>query len=145
MSIVYDSFIFQDGETLLHRLVKSLLTEKSKIKLIFRLCDAGIDVNHQNLNQLKTCLHFAVIEGYPEVVYCLLKNGADLTLVDKASFLQGNFQDLFQIILLILVNFLKIIQSGLCAYNYARRIKDKDLSKLIILKMQPFYVSLIYL
>ena len=75
----------KDGETLLHRLVKSLLAEKYKIRLIFRLCDAGVDVNRQNSDQLKTCLHFAVIEGYPEVVYCLLQNGADLTLVDNVS------------------------------------------------------------
>lgn len=103
---------FKNGDNFLHRLVKSLLSEKSKVKLIFRLCDAGIDVNAQNLVQLQTCLHFAVIEGYPEVVYCLLQNGADLTIVDY---------------------------QGLCAYNYARRIKDKDLSKSIVSKMQPFY------
>lgn len=67
----------------MHRLVKSPINEDSKIKLIYKLCDAGVDINAQNSIQQQTCLHLAVIGGLANVVHCLLQNGADLTTVDN--------------------------------------------------------------
>ncbi|RNA35635.1 serine threonine- phosphatase 6 regulatory ankyrin repeat subunit A-like, partial [Brachionus plicatilis] len=103
---------FPDGETLFHRLIKKNLSEKIKISFIYKLSDCGIDINAQNYTNSQTCLHLAVIRGQSEVVFCLLKNGADLTITDK---------------------------DGLCAYNRARRLDCPELSKIIISKMQNFY------
>lgn len=66
-----------------HRLVKKDLPENVKIIFIFKLTDCGIDINAQNYTDSQTCLHLAVIRGLSEVVFCLLKNGADLTITDK--------------------------------------------------------------
>ncbi|CAF0712961.1 unnamed protein product [Brachionus calyciflorus] len=103
---------FDDGETLFHRLVKKNLPESLKIKFIFKLSDCGIDINAQNTTNSQTCLHLAVIRGQADVVFCLLQNGADLTITDR---------------------------EGLCSYNRARRLEDHELSKKIISKMQWFY------
>lgn len=67
-----------------HYLVKSSLNETTKIKIVFILSDAGIEINLQNYKE-QTALHLAVINGLPEVVNCLLQNGSDLTLVDQVN------------------------------------------------------------
>jgi hypothetical protein len=35
------------------------------------------------------------------------------------------------------------MKRGLCAYNYARRLENKEISKAIISKMQHFYVIIV--
>lgn len=67
-----------------HRLVKlDTLNEKTKILIAYKLSDAGLDVNVQNSAQKQTCLHLAVMAGLCDLAYCLLQNGADLTIVDN--------------------------------------------------------------
>ena len=81
--LTLSKYIFKNGETILHRLVKAPINEASKIRLIYKLCDAGVDINAQNSLQQQTCLHLAVMEGLDNVVHCLLQNGADLTTIDN--------------------------------------------------------------
>jgi hypothetical protein len=75
--------IFQDGETLFHKVVNSSLKETTKIKYIYKLSDAGLDINIQSKEEKQTCLHLAILKSEIEVIVCLLHNGADLTLTDR--------------------------------------------------------------
>jgi len=75
--------IWKDGETLFHKVVNSSLKETSKIKYIFKLSDAGLDINVQSKEQKQTCLHLAILKSEIDVIVCLLQNGADLTLTDR--------------------------------------------------------------
>jgi ankyrin repeat protein len=103
----------KNGDTLFHRLISDQdCSIDLKIKLIYILSDAGVDINYKNSKTGRTCLHLAVINGQPDLVSCLLQNGADLTITDSANF---------------------------CAYNFARHLEDKQTSKVIITRMQNFY------
>lgn len=83
--------VFENGETLYHRLIRKKINESTKIKVIFKLSDAGLDINVQN--KLKqTCLHLAILGGLLDVVYCLLQNGADLTITDHVILLYKIYQ-----------------------------------------------------
>ncbi len=77
----------KDGETLFHKVVNSSLKEITKIKYIFKLSDAGLDINVQSKEEKQTCLHLAILKREIEVIVCLLQNGADLTLTDRVLIL----------------------------------------------------------
>jgi ankyrin repeat protein len=75
----------KNGCNLFHCLIQEELAEALKVKFVYILSDAGVDINLKEFCDERTCLHLATMSGLELVVAALLQNGADLTITDKVN------------------------------------------------------------